>query len=84
MDIQHFVGPWRFFSSLILYKFSSILGRGFSPLQDRYVHTGQHKPNIHTPDTHASSGIEPTTPMFEQATTVNASDRAAIVFGNSS
>jgi hypothetical protein len=40
-----FVGPWLFFSFLILYTVR-LLGRGISPSRGRYPHTEQHKHRI--------------------------------------
>ncbi|PNF28918.1 hypothetical protein B7P43_G01809, partial [Cryptotermes secundus] len=57
----------RFFSSLILYTAVALLGRGISPSQGRYLHTGQRV------------GYEPTIPVFKRAKTVHVSDRAATV-----
>jgi hypothetical protein len=50
--LQPFIGPWPLFQSLNLFTQSvGLLGRGISPSQGRYLHTGQHT------DIHALSGI---------------------------
>jgi hypothetical protein len=69
-----------FFSFLIYTQSVGLLGRGISPSQVRYLHTGQHKHRIiaHT-GIHASSEIQRTNPVFQQAKTVHALDRAATV-----
>jgi hypothetical protein len=54
-------GPDLFFSFLIFFTQTvGLLGRWISPLQDRYLHAGQHKHriNAHT-DIHAFSEIRP-------------------------
>jgi hypothetical protein len=45
------------------------LGRGISPSQGRYLHTGQHKHriNAHRHVCMPQVGFEPTTPVFERA-----------------
>jgi hypothetical protein len=54
------------------------LGRGISPLQGHYLHTGQHKHRINA-YTHQTSmpwvGLEPTIPASERAKTVHAIER---------
>jgi hypothetical protein len=53
------LGPGLSFSSIIFFTQTvGLLGRGISPSQSRYLHTGQHKhrKNSHT-DFHALSGI---------------------------
>jgi hypothetical protein len=42
------------------------LGRGISPSQGRYLHTGQHKEQKQI-DIHARVGFEPTIPVFKRA-----------------
>jgi hypothetical protein len=52
------LGLGRFFSFLISYTVERIPGRGISPSQGRYLHTGQHKHRKNTnTNIHASSGI---------------------------
>jgi hypothetical protein len=46
MAIQPFVGPWLFFSFLILHTVGRAPGRGISPSQGRYLHTEQNKHRI--------------------------------------
>jgi hypothetical protein len=70
----------RFFSFLKCTQGVGLLGRGISPSQDRYLHTGQHKRRKN--DIHASVGYEPTNPAFERAKTVHALDRAVTVIGH--
>jgi hypothetical protein len=85
MALQPFVGPWPLFQFLDLFAQSVVLlGRGISPSQDRYLHTGQHKQRIkaHT-YIHASSVIRTHDPT-ERARTVHALDRALTVIGLSS
>jgi hypothetical protein len=54
----YFVGLGRFFSSLIYTQSVGLLGRGITPSQGRYLHTGQHKHRINAyTDIHALSGI---------------------------
>jgi hypothetical protein len=62
-----------------------LVGRMISPLQGRYLNTGQHKHTINT-FTHQTSmpwmGFEPTIPGSERAKTVHALYRAATVTGD--
>jgi hypothetical protein len=46
-----------FFSFLIYTQSVGLLGRGISPSQGRYLHTGQHKPEYTHRYIHFSSGI---------------------------
>jgi hypothetical protein len=69
MALQPFVGHWPLFLFLDLYTVG-LLGREISPSQGRYLHTEQHKHRINNTDIHASSGFEPTIPVFERAKTV--------------
>jgi hypothetical protein len=47
MSLQPFVGPWPLFEFLDLFTQSvGHLGRGISPSQGRYLHTGQHEHRI--------------------------------------
>jgi hypothetical protein len=48
MDLQLFVGPWPLFQFLNLIQLVELLGRGISPSQGRYLHTGQHRQNKRT------------------------------------
>jgi len=52
-----------------------LFGRGNGPTQGLYPHTHTKKTRIQI---HASSGIEPTIPVFERLKTVRASDSSAI------
>jgi hypothetical protein len=58
-----------------------LLGRVNSSSRDLYLHTGQHKHRINTQTPMPRVVFEPTTPVFEQAKTVHALDRAATVIG---
>jgi hypothetical protein len=61
-----------------------LLRRGISPLQGRYLNTGQHKHklNAYTHQTSKSwEGFEPTIPASKQAKTIHALDRSATVTG---
>jgi hypothetical protein len=58
-----------------------LLGRGISPSQGRYLHTGQYKQNKRTQKSMPWVGFEPMIPAFERTKTVHASDRAATVIG---
>jgi hypothetical protein len=60
MALQPFVGPWPLFQFRNLFTQSvKPLGRGISPSQGRYLHTGQHKHriNAHKTDIHALSEV---------------------------
>jgi hypothetical protein len=73
----------RFFSFLILYTVSRLLGWGISPSQGRYVHAEQHKTqNKRTQTSMPRVGFELTTPVFERAKTVHALERAATAIGS--
>jgi hypothetical protein len=81
MALQPFVGPWPLFQFLDLFTQSvGLLWRGITPLQGRYLHTGQHKHRINT---HRHTCLKwdsnPRSQCFEQGKTVNFLDRAAIV-----
>jgi hypothetical protein len=70
----------RFFCFSHLFTQSvGLLGRGMSPSQGRYLHTGQHKQNKRTQTSISQVGFEGTIPVFEQAKTVHVLDRAATV-----
>jgi hypothetical protein len=80
--LQPFVWSWPLFQFLILLQSVGLLGRGSSPSQGRYLHTGQHKHGINKhrrPLPHV--WFEHTIPVLEWAKTVHAVDRAAIVIG---
>jgi hypothetical protein len=59
MFLQPFVGPWPLFQFRnLFYTTVGLLGRVVSPLQGRYLHTGQHKHTINSHiGIHAFSGI---------------------------
>jgi hypothetical protein len=68
MALEPFVGPWPLLQFRNLFFTQSVgpLGRGISPSQGRYLHTGQHKHriNAHT-DGHTLSGIRTHDPSFQ-------------------
>jgi hypothetical protein len=66
----------RFFSLFLIY---TLLGRGISPSQGRYLHTEKHKHNKRTQISMSLVGFEPTIPLFERAKIVDAFDRTATV-----
>jgi hypothetical protein len=81
--VQPFVGPLSLFQFLDLFTQSvGLLGRGISPSQGRYQHTGQHKQNKRTQTSMPQMGFENTIPVFEVTKTVHVLDRAATVIGN--
>jgi hypothetical protein len=59
-----------------------LLGRGISPSQGRYLHTGQHKQNKRTQTFMPQVEFEPTIPLFEWVKTVHALDHVAAVICN--
>jgi hypothetical protein len=67
-----------------LYSTQSVglLGRGISPSQGRYLHTGKHKQNKRIQTSMPQVGFEPTIPVFERAKSVHALDGAATVIGS--
>jgi hypothetical protein len=76
------LGPGLFFSFIIFFTQSVVLlGRGISPSQGGYLHTGEHKHRTNAETSMPWVGFEPTIPAFERAKTVHASDRAATVTG---
>jgi hypothetical protein len=58
-----------------------LLGRGISPSQGRYLHTGQHKHIIKAQTSMPQVRFEPTIQAFERVKTVHALDRAVTVIG---
>jgi hypothetical protein len=79
--LQPFVWSWPLFQFLDLFTQSvGLLGRGISPLQGRYLHTGQHKHRINA---HRHPCFKwdsnPRSQCFERAKAVHSLDRAAIV-----
>jgi hypothetical protein len=72
----------RFFSFLTFTQPVSLLGRGISPSQGRYLHAEQHKHIINAQISMAQVGFEPTIPVFERAKRVHALYRAATVISN--
>jgi hypothetical protein len=80
MTLQPFVRPWPLFQFLDLFIQSvGFFGRGISPSQGRYRHTGQHKQNKRRQTSMPEVGFEPTIQVFERENTVHALDRAATV-----
>jgi hypothetical protein len=53
---QPFVGPWPFFSFLILYTVGRTPWMGDQPAKDLYLHAGQHEHRIKSIDCHTPSG----------------------------
>jgi hypothetical protein len=74
------LGLGRFFSSSFTQSVG-LLGRGISPSQGCYLHTGQHKQIERTQTFMPQMGFEPTIPVFERAKTVHALDRATTAIG---
>jgi hypothetical protein len=74
--VKHFVS----LRVLNLRQSVGLLGRGISPSQDRYLHSGQHKHRINA-DIHALSGIRTQDPSVRERETFHAVDRAATVIG---
>jgi hypothetical protein len=83
MALQSIVGPWPHFQFLdpIYSRQDSFLGRGISPPQGLYLHTGKHKQNNRTQTSMPPVGFEPTIPVFARAKTVSSLDRVASVIG---
>jgi hypothetical protein len=75
LALPAFSVSWAFRQSV------ELLGRGISPPQGRYLHTGQHKQNKRTQISIPHVGFEPTIPAIERAKAVDALDRAATVLG---
>jgi hypothetical protein len=80
---QPIQGPGLLFSSVIIFTQTvGLLRRVISPLQGRYLNTGQHKHRINA-YTHQTTmpwvGFEPTIQASERAKTVHDLDRAATV-----
>jgi hypothetical protein len=67
------------FTLLTYTQVAGLLGRGISPSQGFYLHTGQHKQNKVTQTSIPRAGFEPMTPAFERAKTIHTLDLAAIV-----
>jgi hypothetical protein len=70
-----------FFSFFTYTQSVGLLGRGMSPSQGRYLHTGQHKYRINTQTTMPRVGFEHTTTVFKRAKNLNALDRTANMIG---
>jgi hypothetical protein len=81
MALQPFVGPWPLFQFLDLLQSAGLPGWAISPLQGRYLHTGQCKQNKRTQTSMPQVGFEPTIPVFEQVKTAHALGRTATVIG---
>jgi hypothetical protein len=73
-----FSDSWSFTQSVGLF------GRGISPSQCSYLHTGQHKQNKRTQTSMPQVGFEPMIPVFERAKTILALGSAATVIGGHS
>jgi hypothetical protein len=80
MALQSFVGPWPLFQFLNPTHCSvGLLEWGISPSQGLYIYTEQHKQNKRRQTSMPRVGFEPTTPVFEGAKRIHASDGAATV-----
>jgi hypothetical protein len=72
-----FVGPWLFFSVLILYRVGRTPWTGDQPIA-RPLRT--HR-TTQTQNTRTQTSMQPTSPAFERAKAVHALDPAATVIG---
>jgi hypothetical protein len=82
MVLQPFVGPWPFFSFLILFTVDRSPWTGDQPVaRPLPTHRTTQTQNKHTQTCMPRVGFEPTTPEFERVERVHALDRAAIVIG---
>jgi hypothetical protein len=83
MALKPFVGPWPLFRFLNLFtQLVGLLGRGISPSQVRYLHTGQAQTQNKRKQTSMPPvGFEHTIPAFEREKTIHAFDRAATAIG---
>jgi hypothetical protein len=82
MALQLFVGSWPLFQFIDFFaQLVGLFGRGISPSQRLYPHTGRYKQNRSTQTSMSQVGLEPTIPVFERAERVDVFDRAATVIG---
>jgi hypothetical protein len=80
MALQPFVGPRSLFSFFIYTQSVELLGQGDQPVaRPLPTHRTTQTQNKCTPTSMSRVVFEPTTPVFERAKTVHASDRAATV-----
>jgi hypothetical protein len=84
--LEHIASVKRFVSLQFLNLRQSVglLGRGISTLQGRYLHRTAQTQNKSRQTSMPWMGFELTIPVFEQAKTVRALDRAATVIDNRS
>jgi hypothetical protein len=81
MSLQAFVGPARSISFVILYTADRTSWTGNqSHAKPLPTHRTTQTQNKHA-DIHASSGMKLITPVFERTKTIQASDKAATVVG---
>jgi hypothetical protein len=82
MVLQPFVGPWPFFSFLILYTIGRTPWRGDQPIaRPLPIHRTTQTQNKRTQTSIFWVGFKPTAPAFERAKRVHALDRAATMIG---
>lgn len=80
MALQPIVRPWSLFPLSWSYIRSvRLLGRGISPTQSHYLHTGKQNKGKQT--SLPWVGFDPTTSAFELENTVNALDRSVTAIG---
>jgi hypothetical protein len=68
---------WTLASFSVSWSFTQsvgLLGRGISPSQGSYLHTGQHKQNKSAQTSMPQGRFEPTIPVFERVKTVHVLD----------
>jgi hypothetical protein len=73
----NFWNVWIHFWHLVV----GLFGRGISPTQGLYLHTGQHNTEKRGHTSMPRVGLEPTIPVFERSKAVRALDCAAIGTG---
>lgn len=82
MSLHSFNHQWLYSPLLEPGCFFNFCGRGISPSQGLYLHTGQHKDNKCTQTYMTQERFEPATTAFERAkTTVHALHRTATMLG---
>jgi hypothetical protein len=83
MALQPFVGPWPFFSFLILYTIGRTPWTRDQPVaRPLPIHRATQRQIKRTQTSMPWVGFKPTIPPFEREKTVHALDRAAIVIGS--
>jgi hypothetical protein len=81
MALINICGPWPLLQFLNLYTVGRTPWTGISRSQGRSLHRTTQTQNKRTQTSMSQVGLEPTIPVFEQAKTVHALDRAATVIG---